>query len=87
MLIECKYGALSNAFLGLKMCLKIPFFCGIIMIILPKKEGIKMASSEQKLRDWLAKNPEGYYELPMKEIADQSNTSIVSRQSVRSSPD
>lgn len=36
-----------------------------------------MASSEQKLRDWLTKNPEGYYELPMKEIADQSNTSIA----------
>lgn len=36
-----------------------------------------MASSEQKLRDWLANNPEGYYELPMKEIADQSNTSIA----------
>ena len=36
-----------------------------------------MASAEQKLRDWLANNPAGYYELPMKEIADQSNTSIA----------
>lgn len=36
-----------------------------------------MKTSEEKLLDWLNANPEGYYELPMKDIASASGTSIA----------
>lgn len=36
-----------------------------------------MATSEEKLIEWLEDNPDGYFELPMKEIAEASKTSIA----------
>ena len=35
-----------------------------------------MTDKEQRLSDWLRANPDGYYNLPMKQIADESGTGI-----------
>ena len=35
-----------------------------------------MTDKEQRLSDWLRANPDGYYNLPMKQIAEESGTSI-----------
>ncbi len=35
-----------------------------------------MNGHERKLQNWLEKHPEGYYNLPMKDIAEAANTTI-----------
>ena len=42
------------------------------------KGGDTLTTQERKLHDWLEKNPDGYYSLPMKDIAEQSGTTVAS---------
>lgn len=41
-----------------------------------------MSEYEKKLESWLAENPEGYYTLPMKEIADAADITVVAAQRI-----